>query len=110
MKADKVKEATPGDLKYYKPPFEFREPKTDNEGPLIYDAEGHQMTMLFWPTHPVEETGAAEQETYRLGRAMAASWEMLQALEAIVEDYEYRGGKTVEVLAKFIEQAEACIA
>jgi hypothetical protein len=59
------------DFKYYKPPFEFREPKDEAGGPCIYDRDGHQIAMLFWPTHPVEETEAAEQETYRLGRMMA---------------------------------------
>lgn len=58
-------------LKYYKPPFEFREPQTDSEGPCIYDRDGHQIAMLFWPTHNATETSDAEQETYRLGRAMA---------------------------------------
>jgi hypothetical protein len=57
-------------MKYYKAPFEFREPKTDNEGPFIYDKDGNQIAMLFWPIHPVDETEQAEQETYRLGRAM----------------------------------------
>lgn len=59
------------DFKYFRSPFEFREPKTENDGPFIYDADGHQIAMLFWPTHPVEETEAAEQETYRLGILMA---------------------------------------
>lgn len=59
--------------RYFKGPLQFREPRTDSEGPVIYDAAGNQVAMLFWPTHPAEETGAAEQATYALGRAMAAA-------------------------------------
>jgi hypothetical protein len=57
--------------KYFKGPFEFREPKSDSDGPWIYDGEGHQVVMLFWPTHSAEETPDAEQETYRIGRLLA---------------------------------------
>ena len=58
--------------KYFKPPFELREPKTENGAANIHDADGNFVAMMYWPTHPVEETEAAEQETYALGRARAA--------------------------------------
>lgn len=58
-------------LKYFPTPFEFREPKTDSDTAMIVDAKGFAVAYLFWPTHPAEETEAAEQETYALGRAMA---------------------------------------
>jgi hypothetical protein len=61
----------PAPLKYYNQPFEFREPKDESSGPCIYDRDGNQIAMLFWATHSVTETAEAEQETYRLGRAMA---------------------------------------
>lgn len=59
--------------KYFKPPLEFREPKTDSDAPQIYDSNGQAVAYLLWPFHPGEETSQAEQETYRLGRLMASS-------------------------------------
>jgi hypothetical protein len=61
--------------RYFKGPLRFREPQTDSDGPLIDDADGNPVAMLYWPCHPVEETTAAEQATYELGRAMAAALE-----------------------------------
>jgi hypothetical protein len=58
--------------KYFKGPLQFREPLDDSGAPYIYDAEGHIVAMLMWPGHPVEETAAAEQATYALGRLMAS--------------------------------------
>ncbi len=59
--------------RYFRGPLQFREPQTDSEVPVIYDATGNQVAMLYWPGHPVEETAAAEQATYALGHAMAAA-------------------------------------
>lgn len=56
----------------------FVEPTSDSDvnGPHIVDANGAIVAKLFWPGHPVEETAAAEQATYTLGRAMAAALEL----------------------------------
>lgn len=62
-------------LRYYVAPFRFIEPESDHDprGPHIVDANGNAVAMLYWSGHPIEETEAAEQETYRIGRAMAAA-------------------------------------
>lgn len=52
-------------------PWEFRE-EGHNGGPGVFDAAGSCIAALFWPTHPVEETAQAEQETYDLGKAIAS--------------------------------------
>lgn len=63
-------------LKYFPTPLCFIEPESDSdrEGARIVDAAGNLVARLFWPCHPPEETEAAEQETYALGRAMAAAY------------------------------------
>lgn len=60
-------------MEYFRAPLRFVEPKSDSDpnGPHIVDADGHLVAKLFWPGHPPEATEAAEQETYRLGEAMA---------------------------------------
>lgn len=59
------------DWKHYPKPWKFAE-EGSNGGPGVLDANGSVIASLFWPTHPAEETAEAEQETYRLGRAIAA--------------------------------------
>lgn len=61
--------------RYFKGPLEFREPLDESGAPYIYDANGNAVAMLMWPGHLVEETAAAEQATYALGRVMAAAIE-----------------------------------
>lgn len=92
-----------GTWKYYKTPFEFREPVGENDGPCIYDADNHQIAMLFWPTHPVEETTDAEQETYRLGRLMAVGNELCALLE---ECEGHIAGELGEKLSAAIRKAK----
>lgn len=58
--------------RYFKGPFKFREPLDDSGAPYIYDANGSIVAMLMWPGHPADETAAAEQATYALGRLMAS--------------------------------------
>ena len=69
---------------YYKVPFEFREPKTYDEAPLIVDAHGHEVAMLFWPVHSVEEPAVAERETYELGRFMVRMFN--ESIRMLIED------------------------
>jgi hypothetical protein len=57
--------------RYFKGPFGFREPQNDSEAAVIVGADGTSVASLYWPCHPVEETAAAEQATYALGRVMA---------------------------------------
>jgi hypothetical protein len=57
---------------YFKEPLRFVEPRDDQAAAMIVDANGNAVAMLYWPGHPVEETEAAEQATYALGRCMAA--------------------------------------
>lgn len=65
--------------RYFKGPLQFSEPKDDNEFARILDASGNLVAHLFWPGHPADETEAAEQATYALGRAMAAAGSALKA-------------------------------
>lgn len=62
-------------MNYFPTPFRFVEPESDSDhnGAHIVDARGSIVAKLFWPGHPPEETEAAEQETYALGRAMAVA-------------------------------------
>lgn len=57
--------------KFFTPPFAFIEPKDDNEAPRVVDSRGNWVLTLYWPGHAIEDTEAAEQATYELGRAMA---------------------------------------
>ncbi len=61
------------ELKYWVPPFRLVEPETDNQAANIMDSKGNLVAMMFWPTHPVEETAEAEQATYHLGRLFATA-------------------------------------
>lgn len=60
---------------YYRLPLRFVEPASDSDhnGPHIVAADGSIVAKLFWPCHPANETEAAEQATYALGRAMAGA-------------------------------------
>lgn len=44
-----------------------------NGGPAIVDAKGSVVAVLFWPCHAPEDTAAAEQELYAVGRLMTAA-------------------------------------
>ena len=57
---------------YFKPPLRFVEPADDQSAATIVDADGNAVAMLYWPGHPIDQTEAAEQATYELGRRMAA--------------------------------------
>lgn len=69
-------------------PFRFEEAGYNN-GPCIKDANGQLVAVLFWPSHPPEQTTRAEGETYLLGYRMA------QAINGIDPDDEqvYEIGK-----------------
>lgn len=60
---------------FFPGPLNFIEPESDQDvlGPRIVDANGSLVASLYWPGHPAEQTEAAEQETYALGRAMATA-------------------------------------
>lgn len=81
--------------RYFKGPLHFREPVDESGAPYIYDANGNAVAMLMWPGHPVEETAAAEQATYAMGRAMAAvidGGEASAARELTLQDFGYAPG------------------
>ena len=65
-------EAATPQLKYFYPPFKLVEPETETAANIV-DSKGNLVAMMYWPTHPVEETLAAEQETYAIGRIFAAT-------------------------------------
>lgn len=52
--------------KYY--PLPWAAPNDEPEGAYCMDANGVQVLMFYWPTHPIEETRAVELETYELMR------------------------------------------
>lgn len=107
-------------MKYFKQPFRFVEPETDSDvnGPHILDANGGIVAKLFWPGHPPEETAAAEQETYALGRAMVLAepeggWAVLQMRDqflALVHAYnavgEYGDAADAQVMAVALNKFE----
>lgn len=59
---------------FFSPPFTLVEPE-GNGAAMIVDADGKSVAMMMWPGHPPEETEAAEQATYALGRVFAKAGE-----------------------------------
>jgi hypothetical protein len=107
MENDMTKEATPplpdGLVAFFKPPFELVEPEDDGAA-MIRDANGNNVAMMFWPGHTPEETEAAEQATYELGRLFAS---------AIRAGTPVAGGDTelianVARIERALEQPEVC--
>jgi hypothetical protein len=63
------------DIKYYPKPWKFiEELNTTHSGTFaaVVDAKGCTICYLFWAAHPPEETDEATEETYAIGRAIAA--------------------------------------
>jgi hypothetical protein len=59
-------------MRFFAPPFRLVEPE-DNGAAMIVDAAGSAVAMMMWPGHTPEDTEAAEQETYAVGRRFAES-------------------------------------
>jgi hypothetical protein len=91
MKADKVKEATPG-------PWTV----SQQQGLKLFIVGNDEAIAEVFQTE-------VDGRLFANANLLAASWEMLQALEAICAESEYDGGTTYEIATKFIEQAEAAI-
>jgi hypothetical protein len=63
----------PGALPFKYFPSPYRAADGEPDAAHVLDANGQMFLMVMWPTHPIEETEAVEQEAYRLSRVVADS-------------------------------------